>query len=381
VTLGPVTLLAVTLLAGACRGAASAPAPRADHPDSLYIGVAVRPGPTTESFVQGVALALETLNAHRPAEALPLALRLPAPTLSTQVAVAAAFRDDPRVVGVVGHTGSAQTLEAAPVYADVEHEGAHAVVAVTPTATNPAVTRASAWIFRVCPTDNDAARALASFIAESLATTHVGVVYRNDLFGRGFTRTVVASAHAHGISIVETDPYLADITAYDAYATRLVRRGVQAVVFAGGGDDVKPFIRALHSAGGNPIVLGSDDVGGLANDTTTAREFEGVRFTAFFLADRPATAQGVAFVQHFQQRFGTTPDHRAALAYDAAMLVGLAAHEVGPNRRAVRDRIASTGRDRPAYDGATGRIQFDEVGDVVRKPVSIGRIQPARTAR
>ena len=77
--------------------------------------------------------------------------------------VAARFRDDRRVIGVVGHTGSAQTMDAAPIYGDVVNGGANGIVAITPTSTNPQVTRVSSWVFRVCPTDDDAARALARF--------------------------------------------------------------------------------------------------------------------------------------------------------------------------------------------------------------------------
>src|SRR5215211_1139716 len=95
--------------------------------DSVYIGVAAAHVPTSEAY----------------------------------------FRDDPRVVAVVGHTGSAQTMEAAPVYADLEEGGRRALAAVSPTATNPAVTREGDWVFRVCPTDVDGARALARFALDS----------------------------------------------------------------------------------------------------------------------------------------------------------------------------------------------------------------------
>src|SRR3712207_9452541 len=101
---------------------------------------------------------------------------MPPDSQPTQVAVAAAFRDDPAVVGVVGHTGSGQTLEAAPIYAHVEDGGRRAVVAVPPTATNPAVTRAGEWLFRGCPADDDAARGPARVAADSVRGRRVDIV-------------------------------------------------------------------------------------------------------------------------------------------------------------------------------------------------------------
>ena len=315
------------------------------------------------------------MNADRPANARPLALRFPPDSQRSQVAVAAAFRDDPTVVGVVGHTGSGQTLEAAPIYGDVEQRGRRALVAVTPTATNPAVTRAGDWVFRVCPTDDDAARALARFAADSLRARRVAVVYRNDLFGRGFTRVIGPELARRGISVVERDPYLAGITEYEAYALRMARRGVDALVFAGGGADAADMIRALRAAGVDPSVLGTDAVADV-RDAGAPGEFRDVRFAAFFDPARASTAEQLVFVADYQRRFGGLPNHLSALSYDAAMLIGRATHAVGGDRRKVRDWLAEVGRGTPAHPGVTGVIRFDEHGDAINKAVLVARAAP-----
>jgi branched-chain amino acid transport system substrate-binding protein len=277
---------------------------------------------------------------------------------------------------VVGHTGSAQTLDAANVYADADGGGRRALVAVTPTATNPVVTRASEWIFRVCPTDHDAARALARFAAESLGARRVAVIYRNDLFGRGFTRTFRREFETADRTIIERDPYLAGVTEFAAYTARIARRGADALVIAGGSEDAVEIVRRLRALGAGLPVLGSDDLAGLASDPTLAREFRAVRFTAFYRPDAAAAPEALEFAAAYARRFGRPPDHRAALSYDAAMLIGLAALEAGPDRRAVRDRLARVGRDAPAHEGVTGRIRFDEWGDAVDKPVIVARVGP-----
>jgi branched-chain amino acid transport system substrate-binding protein len=300
-----------------------------------------------------------------------LALRMPPDSQPSQIAVAAAFRDDPAVIGVVGHTGSAQTLEAAPIYGDVEDNGRRALVAVTPTATNPAVTKSSDWLFRVCPTDDDAARALARFAADSLDAKRIAVVYRNDFFGRGFTRIIGPELARRGVTVVERDPYLAGITEYEAYARRLARRGVDAVVFAGSGPDAADMIRALRAAGIDPAILGSDAVADI-RDSGPAGEFRNVRFAAFFDPGVATSPEQQSFIREYRRRFGGSPDHQSALSYDAAMLIGRATHAVGPDRRKVRDWIAKVGRGVPAYPGVTGVIRFDEDGDAANKMVVVG---------
>ena len=363
--------LASLAVLSACRGrAATAPSSAAD---SLYVGVAAARANT--DYFRGVQMALDRLNAERPKGARPLALRFPIDSQTSQVAVAAAFRDDPTVIGVVGHTGSAQTMDAAPIYGDVEEHERRAVLAITPTATNPAVTRGGRWVFRVCPTDDDAARALARFAIDSAHARRVGIIYRNDLFGRGFTRVIAPALQQAGAAVLERDPYLAGLTEYDAYAARLARRKVDVLVVAGGGVDAADMIRALRRAGAAPTILGSDDIATIATAAKTPGEFRGVRYTAFYDAASHAPA-AAAFAAEFRRRYGTLPTHQSALSYDAAMLIGRAAQTVGNDRRAVRDWVAAVGRSSPAYDGVTGQIRFDEHGDALSKMVLIGEVKP-----
>ena len=366
--------------------------------DTLYVGVAA--ARANLAYFRGVQLALDKLNAERPSGTPPFAIRMPAAVQVSQVAVAAKFRDDPLVIGVVGHTGSAQTMDAAPIYGDVANNARHAVVAITPTATNPQVTRGSRWVFRVCPTDDDAARALARFAVDSLRVHRVAIVYRNDLFGRGFTRTISPELDGAHVDIAERDPYLAGITEYQAYAMRMAREGIEAVVFAGGGVDAADFIRALHESAAHPAILGSDDVGNILDGVkavvtnvppkkgrgrrtrvtphpTDDRDlFRGVRFTSFFDAARSKDAAARQFAATYLQRFGQPATQQAALSYDAAMLIGRAALAVGRDRARIRDWIASVGVTAPAIRGVTGEIRFDENGDAVGKPVVIGLISP-----
>jgi len=366
--------LALAVADSGCSGSASAnEAPR----DTLYIGVAALR--TNATYFNGVTLALERLNAERPKNAPWLALRLPPEVQASQVKVAQRFRDARDVIGVVGHTGSAQTMDAAPVYGDMDHEGRNAVVAITPTATNPSVTKLNDWVFRVCPTDDDAARQLARFALDTAGAKRVAILYRNDLFGRGFTRVLAPELERGGATVVERDPYLAGVTEYAAYALRMSSRKVDVLVVAGGGADAADMVRALRRVGAAPTVLGTDDVANISTNAAGGAapgEFQGVRFTAFYDAGRASTNEETAFVKEYRQRFQQTPNHQAALSYDAAMLIGRAVHAVGGNRRKVRDWIADLGRGKPAFRGLTGDIKFAGGGDAIGKQILMGRVTP-----
>ncbi|HKW47185.1 MAG TPA: hypothetical protein VJN70_07060, partial [Gemmatimonadaceae bacterium] len=63
--------------------------------DTVFIGVAATR--TSVAYFRGAQLALDKLNAERARESAPLGLRMPPAVQTTQVAVAARFRDDPAV--------------------------------------------------------------------------------------------------------------------------------------------------------------------------------------------------------------------------------------------------------------------------------------------
>ncbi|MES2177705.1 MAG: ABC transporter substrate-binding protein [Gemmatimonadota bacterium] len=341
--------------------------------DTLYVGVAV--GLTSpERYVnvfEGVEMALDELNAARPQGSAPLRMRRPAAIAKTVVDVAAAFRDDPAVIGVVGHTESAATITAAAVYADKANDGKRAIVAVSPTAGAPEVTRASDWVFRVCPTTVEQAKAIARYLSDSLGVKRTGFLYRNDPSGVGLLRTFTTEFELHQGFVSERDPFTEDIPEFDAYAKRLVKTRTPGAVIAGNTTEERPFIRALRRAGGTLVMIGTNPPE--AGDTASTRELEGMRFLQLYSAEHPATPEGAKFAEAFKKRTGRVADRWGALGYDAAMLIGKAAQSEGGDRKKIRDWIASVGRNgKPAFAGATGGIAFDENRDPVNKPVRIG---------
>ena len=337
------------------------------------IGVALNPKrPGMQTIYNGVELAIEQLNQERAGKGAPFVMRRTPDNVASAVQIATILRNDPTVVGVVGHPESGSTLEAAPVYEDREAAGKRAVVAISPTATSPAVSGVSPWVFRVCPTDVAASAAAARFALDSLGSTSASIIYRNDAYGKDWTRAFVAAYTSGGGKVVQRDPYLPDITEWDAYAAYTARLAPDVLLFPGSAEDAELLIRALRRANVKIPVLGGDAIAPLA---TKPAEFAGVRYTAFFEPATVTSNAGRAFVQAYRIKFGTLPDQRAALAYDAAMIIGRAARATRGDREGIRNHVAAIGASgRRVYDGATGRIAFDAKHDVVGKPVVMARI-------
>ena len=338
----------------------------------VAIGFAAQPQSSSNlSARQGVELAVARLNEERPKGAPRFVLRVVPQTTDLATQIAATLRDDPDVVGVVGHTDSRSTIEAAPIYEDAEHGGADAVVAISPTSTSVMLSGRSRWVFRVCPNDTVNSRAAARFALDSLHSRRAAMMYRNDAYGRGWSRAFGDRYEAEGGSLVARAPHLPKMENWDAYAGLIRQESPDLVLFPGNAADAEVLIRALRSTGREPRMIGGD---GFSTMEEHAAEFAGIYYVSFFLPTRPPNEGARAFVADFEKRFNAVPDQRAALAYDAAMLIGRAVIAVGPDRVKVRDWVEGTGTARAPYVGVTGPIAFDEKHDVVNKPVVIARV-------
>jgi branched-chain amino acid transport system substrate-binding protein len=370
------SLAALAAAGSSCRQLGSVAAGTAR--DTAYVGVAVglqSPERYVDVF-NGVQMALDELNAHRAAGTPVLALRRAPEAARATIQVATAFRDDPSVIGIVGHTESDPTISAAAVYDDHEHGGRNAIVAVSPTAGADGVTRASRWVFRVCPVVSQQAVTLARYITDSLHRERIAIIYRNDVSGRDFLGTFGSIVKIRHGTLLERDPFAEELAEFDLYAARLARSKPDAVMAFANSSDVRKIVRALRAAGTSPIVVSTNGPtrDELARDTGAVRDFTGLKYLALYLADRPVTPAGLQFANEFLRRFGRKPDHWSALSYDAAMLIGRAEQAVGPDRAKIRDWIAAVGRSQPAYIGATGEIRFDDQRNPIDKPALVATV-------
>jgi branched-chain amino acid transport system substrate-binding protein len=352
--------LSLSLLLAACGG---------ETP--IRLGLA---GPFTEA--RGVSmriaaeLAVQEINEAGGVRGRPLELVILDDSGSAEgaVAVARQLTADPAVVAVVGHLTSGATLAAAPVYG-----GAQPVAVVSPSASSPLVTNAGPWVFRVCPTDALHGARLASWARERLRAGRAAVLYINDDYGRGVRDVFVEAFTQGGGTIVTVDPYLDDLPSFRPYLERLQRRGGADVLLVAGTRAGGTRILATRDSLGLSLpIMGGD---GLAGIETAGPAAEGVRISTAYLPDGEGEANAT-FVAAYRQASGDrVPDHRGAGAYDAVRLIARGVAAVGTHRERLRDYLAGVGTTQPAFDGVTGRIVFDEHGDVPAKPIVVGVVR------
>lgn len=357
-------LLLATAAAGCSRSSSAS--------GEVAIATALDPKrPGMQSIYNGVDLAVEDLNARFASRGLRFVQRRGDPEERNEIRIADRFRDDRSVVGVVGHPESGTTMNAIEEYADAKNGGRNALVAISPTGTSPDLTGASRWLFRLAPSDVQSSQAVARFALDSLHATRASIIYRNDAYGKDWARLLAATYRSASGTILQRDPYLAAITPWEAYAAYLKQLRPDVLLFPGSTEDALLALRALRAIGVSLPFVGGDAVSGLE---ANAAEFPQVRYTAFFVASRAATPVARAFVEAYSRKFAAPPDQRAALAYDAATLIGRAVAAVGADRARVRDYLESIGSGTPAVEGVTGPIEFNAQHDVKSRTIVVKQV-------
>ncbi len=284
------------------------------------------------------------------------------------VPAARALYANPRVVAVIGHLTSAATLAAAPVYGG----GRRPLALVSPSASAPAVSDAGPHVFRVCPTDLAHGITLAEFAYRRLGARSAAILYQNDEYGRGIRGTFADEFTRLGGRLASDDPYTPDLPSFEPYLRRLQQRGgADVLLIAGTAAAARRILPTLDTVGIRPRILGGDALAGLE----TEQRANGVLTSTAYLPDSPGE-RNQAFVAAYRAAYGDQPlDHRGASAYDIVHLLARAIDAVGPNRRRLRDYLAGVGTTSPPFDGVTGRIAFDQQGDVPTKTVVLGVIR------
>lgn len=346
--------VSLILLAAALTGCSSAP-------KEYLIGAA---GPQTlRSGIQtqhGIDLAVEQINGAGGVNGVPLRVlvRDDRSTGAAAARVAGEFVANDHVLAVIGHSGSAAEVAAASVY----DGGRLPALATTPS--SPDISGVSPWVFRMISSDSVNGVTLARFASSLSDSLHrpvrVGILYRNDAYGRGLSN---AFLHSFRGELINNDPIGPD-TDLEPYISFYKSTKPDLIFVA---SDEELGVRILREASRRQLTskfLGGDGWQGVSADSTSEGVYVGTPFTV-----QIPDAAVQRFVSAYRARFGMTPDASASLAYDATKLVARAIEKSGPGRDDIRRYLSALSRSN-AYPALLGPMWFapsnDPIGDTFR---------------
>ncbi len=360
------------------------------------------------SIVNGVSLFIDDLNESGGIGGRPVAVEVfdDGGEEASARQVAEQIVADDRILAVIGHRISSTSLAAAPVY------DAAGMPVITPSATNPAVTAEVDTYFRTIGTDDRNARFIAQYIAKVMRPRQVFVVTHDDPYGQTLTENFITAGEAAGLTIArpvrlgnmiqEVPGMESNADAADLLLDRLRDNRVPtALFFAAYPDEVSPLIRSIRDAHLDHVAMVGPDAfdrpdfaEGFAS-FMQERRTPGFYTNGFHIAtpliyDTGGREAGF-FRERYIARFGESPDWRAGLARDAALVLVEAGTAISAKvaageleventieRRALLlEEIRAIDRPDVALDGINGPIFFDTDGNPVQA-AAVGRLEAGR---
>ena len=277
------------------------------------------------------------------------------------------------VSAVVGHLFSGTTMAAAPVY----NSGRNPLVALSPSSSAPDVTTAGPYTFRICPSDLAHGAALARWADDRLGLKRAAVLYLNNDYGRGIRSTFIRDFIQRQGEIVSSDPYLGDAPPVGPYLDRLARdKRAQLLLVAGNRLEAEEILRQARARGITIPLMGGDGLEGIEQAGALS---EGVYVSTAYLP-LIASPANRRFIAAWKKKYpeAPPPNQPAAATYDAVYLLREVFARAGDNRAAVRRALEAVGHGTPAFEGVTGRIAFDSMGDVSNAQVYVGVVHGGR---
>jgi branched-chain amino acid transport system substrate-binding protein len=373
-------LTTLTLFAAACEqkvaaptgtaAPAAAPQPTGDtiligHVGSLT-GSEASFGNSTEN---GIRLAIEEINAKGGIKGKRVAAKTYDDQGKPEEAAVAATRliTQDKVTVLIGEVASSRSLAMAPI-AD-----ANQVPQISPTSTNPRVTRdgdkVRPFVFRVCFIDPFQGTVMAKFAREHLKLKRVAIL--RDIgsdYSVGLADFFKKKFEELGGTIVNDQSFKTGDQDFKAQLTTIKGKAPEMIYVPGYYTEVALLARQARELG-IKVPLGGGDGWDSAKLYEIAQgALDGSFFSNHYTDENPdPLIQN--FVKRYREKFKETPDSMAALGYDAALVafdaMSRATDLSGP---AVRDAIAAT----KGFPGVGGTITIDADHNAVKSAVVLG---------
>ena len=267
------------------------------------------------------------------------------------------------VVAVIGHICSGATNTALPIY---QAEG---IVAVSPSATNPALTDYPNFFRTIAPDDAQAALQV-EFVVNTLNARRVAILHDRADYGRGlaeFARDYLAQRS--GVEIVLFDGITPGAVDYSAIINRVAAEKADAVIYGGYHPEASKLVDQGRSRGLNIVFISGD---GVKDDTfirVAGAAAEGVYATG--PKDTSANAVAQAAEREHRAKFNAEPGPFFMNAYAAAQALFNAIEKAGSTEYAAIVRALQT----EYIETPVGRIRFDENGDAIGVGFSVYQVR------
>ncbi len=272
------------------------------------------------------------------------------------------FVTQDKVHAILGEVASSRSIAAAPIAQNAK------IPMLTPSSTNPEVTKKGNFIFRSCFIDPVQGAAIAQFAAKTLgAKTAAIMVDRKNDYSTGLDKVINETFTRLGGKIVATQSYQEGDQDFNAQLTSLKGLNPEVIFVPGYYNDVGLIAKQARDKGITVPLIGGDGW-----DSTQLYAIGGSALNGSFFTNHyspyDTDPKVKKFVDDYKALYGTIPDALAATAYDAAnIMFDAIKRSTSLDGTAIRDALAATKN----FPGVTGDVTFNENRDAVKPIVMI----------
>ena len=271
---------------------------------------------------------------------------------------------DANVAGVVGHLNSGTAIPASKIYFDA------GVPQVSPSATAIEFTHQGyETAYRVMANDEQQGKVLGDFAVKTLGAKSIAIIDDRSAYGKGLADEFESAVKQAGGAIMTRE--FTDKTKIDFTAILTTIKGLNPdLIFYGGMDaQAGPMMKQIKNLGVTANFLGGDGIQTRQFTVLSGAEGEGVYASSPGLP-LEQMAGGSEFRDKYKQVYREDIQLYAPYAYDATSVMIDAmkrANSVDPATYSPLLRGAD-------FLGVTGRIRFDERGDLKGGSISLYRV-------
>jgi branched-chain amino acid transport system substrate-binding protein len=276
---------------------------------------------------------------------------------------------DAKVAGVVGHLNSGVSIPASTVYAQA------GIPMVTGSSTNPKLTEQGLkTVFRTVGRDDQQGPAIASYLAAEYKPKLVAIIDDATAYGEGLGNEVEKTLSAAGIKVLPREKGSKDTRDWKAVLTKIKGKKPDAVFYGGMDATAGPLLKQGRELGIKVVFAFGDGA-----CTNTMKDLAGDAAEGFVCSQAgiPVQAASAKFLGDYKAKFNAEPIQYSPFTYDSTHLLIAAMQKANSSDPAkYLPELAKI-----SYDGATGKIEFDEKGDRKNAEMTIfmmksGKIEP-----
>ena len=267
---------------------------------------------------------------------------------------------------VVGHICSGATKSALGIYKE------SGIIAMSPSATNPALTQSGDYpnFFRTIASDDAQARLQVDFALDKLGLTKLAVLHDKGDYGKGLAEFakgfLEADSRAEVVLYEGITPGAVD---YSAVVQKIKRSEAEAVIFGGYHPEASKIVTQMRKKGMDTIFISDDGVKDVTFIKVAGEFAEGVYATG--PVDTSKNPIAVEAIEAHKKEFGEDPGAFYLNAYAATQALLNAIEKSGSTdfdvlKKTLQSEWVAT---------PLGIIKFDERGDAIGVGFAVYQVQ------